>query len=80
MNVKEKPNQNQASSIPMQKRLFSIEEAVTYLGIGKSSARKFLESIGAKHQIGRRVLYDKAIIDQYLNTQQKEESYNECSN
>lgn len=65
MNVKENPNQ--APSVPMQKRLFSIEEAVTYLGLGKSSTRKFLESIGAKQQIGRRVLYDKAIIDQHLN-------------
>ena len=65
MHVKENPNQ--APSLPMQKRLFSIEEAVTYLGLGKSSAKKYLESIGAKHQIGRRVLYDKAIIDQHLN-------------
>lgn len=76
MNVKEKPNPNQVPSVPMQKRLFSIEEAVTYLGIGKSSARKFLESIGAKHQIGRRVLYDKETIDNYLSNK-KEDNKNE---
>lgn len=73
MNVKEKPNQ---APVPMQKRLFSIEEAVTYLGLGKSSTRKFLEAIGAKHQIGRRVLYDKETIDNYLS-QKKEDKKNE---
>ncbi len=73
MNVKEKPNH---APVPMQKRLFSIEEAVTYLGLGKSSARKFLDEIGAKHQIGRRVLYDKQAIDNYLS-QKKEDNKNE---
>jgi len=71
MNVKEKPNSNQTPSVPIQKRLFSIEEAVTYLGLGKSSTRKFLETIGAKHQIGRRVLYDKETIDNYLTNNQE---------
>ena len=65
MNVQQKPNL--APPIPLPKRLLSIEEAVTYLGLGKSSARKYLESIGAKRKIGRRVLYDKNTIDQHLN-------------
>lgn len=63
MNVNSNPNSNS----PIPKRLISINEAMVYLGIGKSSALKYLEDIGAKKKIGRRTLYDKVIIDQHLN-------------
>lgn len=56
------------------KRLLSITEATMYLGIGRNTALKYLEQIGAKRQIGRRVLYDKQLIDEYLNANIKEES------
>lgn len=65
MNTKKEPNSD--STILFQKRLLSIEEAVTYLGLGKSSAKKYLESIDAKRKIGRRALYDKTVIDKHLN-------------
>lgn len=58
-----------SSSISMDKRMLSIHEASTYLGIGRNTALKFLESIGAKQHIGRRVLYDKFVIDQYFDSQ-----------
>lgn len=59
MNVQNEPLPN--GTIP--KRLLSISEATVYLGIGRNSALKYLEDIGAKRQIGRRVLYDKLTID-----------------
>ena len=51
------------------KRLFSINEAVVYLGIGRSTAISYLEKIGAKRKIGRRTLYDKQVIDAELEKQ-----------
>ena len=57
----------------ISKRLLSITEATMYLGVGRNTALKYLEQIGAKRNIGRRVLYDKHIIDEYLNSKLKEE-------
>lgn len=51
------------------KRLISINEAVVYLGIGRSTAISYLEQIGAKRKIGRRTLYDKQVIDSALEKQ-----------
>ena len=51
------------------KRLFSINEAAVYLGIGRSTAISYLEQIGAKRKIGRRTLYDKQVIDSVLEKQ-----------
>ena len=67
MNVNHLPSSN--GTIP--KRLLSINEATVYLGIGRNSALKFLEDIGAKRQIGRRVLYDKNTIDEHPSKTQK---------
>lgn len=64
-------------SASIEKRLLSISEATIYLGVGRSSALKYLEAIGAKRQIGRRVLYDKNTIDEYLSNHQKGEKTNE---
>lgn len=58
----------------ISKRLLSITEAAMYLGVGRNTALKYLEQIGAKRNIGRRVLYDKHIIDEYLNSKLKEET------
>lgn len=63
MNVNKSPDAN----LPLQKRLLSITEATVYLGIGRSTALKYLERIGAKRKIGRRTLYDKAVIDENLS-------------
>lgn len=52
---------------PVEQRMFSINEAAIYLGIGRSTAIQFLQEIGAKRKIGKRALYDKNIIDEYLN-------------
>lgn len=54
------------------KRLLSITEATVYLGVGRNSALKYLEKIGAKRTIGRRVLYDRKTIDEHLNQPMEE--------
>lgn len=49
------------------KRLLSAEEVAIYTGLGRNTARKFCEEIGAVKRFGRRVLFDKKIIDQVLD-------------
>ncbi|WP_022776264.1 hypothetical protein [Butyrivibrio sp. AE2015] len=68
MNVNKEPT---TSAFPDGKRLMSITEATVYLGLGRNSAIKFLEQIGAKRKIGRRVLYDKVTIDEHLSTKER---------
>ena len=68
MNVNKEPT---TSAFPDGKRLMSIAEATVYLGLGRNSAIKFLEQIGAKRKIGRRVLYDKVTIDEHLSTKER---------
>lgn len=70
--MKIKKNSSEPTNIP--KRLLSITEATVYLGIGRNSALKYLEEIGAKRTIGRRVLYDRIAIDEHLNQLIKEET------
>lgn len=41
MNVNKVPN----ADLPLQKRLLSITEATVYLGIGRSSALKYLKKL-----------------------------------
>lgn len=50
-----------------EKRLLSTKEVQRYCGIGKNTARDWGREIGAERRIGRRVLYDKAIIDRALD-------------
>jgi hypothetical protein len=64
----------------VSRRLMPIEEAMLYIGLGKSSARKYLDSIGAKIKIGRRTLYDKNVIDGVLSTLKKQDDGEEDIN
>lgn len=50
-----------------EKRLLSIGEVCTYLGVGQAQARKYMDEIGAVKKFGRRVVFDKLIIDTALN-------------
>lgn len=49
-------------------RLMDTEELRAYTSLGRNSAMKLGEEIGAKVQIGRRVLWDRAKVDQYFNS------------
>lgn len=49
-----------------EKRLLSQKELKEYIGIGFNSARQFGKRIGAEVQIGGRKMYDKEVIDRYI--------------
>lgn len=46
----------------------STEEMQAYMSPGRNRAMELGEEIGAKIKIGRRVLWDRVKIDQYLNS------------
>ena len=50
-----------------EKRLLNIEEVCIYTGLGQTSARVHMQEIGAVRRFGRRVLYDKQVIDKAIN-------------
>lgn len=50
-----------------EKRLLNLEEVVIYIGLGRVTARKYMDEIGATKKFGKRVLFDKTIIDTALN-------------
>lgn len=50
-----------------ESRLIDTEELKAYTNLGRNNAMKLGEEIGAKVQIGRRVLWDRVKIDQYFN-------------
>ncbi|MGF6990065.1 hypothetical protein M2150_002714 [Lachnospiraceae bacterium PM6-15] len=62
MNIKE------ATSIE-SKRLLSAKEVCSYLGLGMNRGVEFAKSIGSEVRVGRRCLYDKNVIDGYLDRQ-----------
>jgi len=43
------------------------DELRTYTNLGRNNAMKLGEEIGAKVKIGKRILWDRVKIDQYLN-------------
>ncbi|MEE0201992.1 MAG: hypothetical protein U0I51_15805 [Muricomes sp.] len=49
-------------------RMMDTEELRAYTNLGRNSAMKLGEEIGAKVQIGRRVLWDRRKIDEYFNS------------
>ncbi len=49
------------------KRLMDTHEAAEYISMGTVCARQWLEQIGAVRYFGRRVLFDRAVIDKALN-------------
>ena len=55
-----------------EKRLFDATEVCSYLNLGRNRGIEFAKSIGAERKIGRRCLYDKKVIDNYLDRQIKE--------
>lgn len=49
------------------KRMLPVEEAAAYIGMGFSKTKSILSEIGAKRNLGRRVVYDKVVIDKWLD-------------
>ncbi len=57
------------STVTSEKRLIDANEVCMYLSLGRNRGVEFAKSIGAERKIGRRCLYDKAVIDRYLDGQ-----------
>lgn len=53
-------------------RLLDTKEAAAYLGMGRNTARKFAEEVGALRRYGRRVLYDRVALDRALDQMGRE--------
>lgn len=51
-----------------EKRLLNIKEVCAYIGMGQTRAREYMDKIGATRKFGGRVLYDKIVIDKYLDS------------
>jgi hypothetical protein len=49
------------------RRLMTILEAAEYIGMGTTCAKQWFRQIGAVRYFGRRVLFDRAVIDAALN-------------
>lgn len=60
-----KQNVNGAIS---EKRLLNIKEVCTYINIGQNQARQYMDEIGATRKFGRRVLFDKNVIDNAISS------------
>lgn len=55
----------------VSKRMLTQKEAQEYLGLKQAKCREFGEQINCIRRIGRRVLYDKFIIDKALDNLDK---------
>ena len=55
------------NTVAGESRLMDTEELRAHTNLGRNNAMKLGEEIGAKVKIGKRVLWDKVKIDQYLN-------------
>lgn len=53
-------------------RLMDAKETCSYLSLGRNRGVEFAKSIGAEVAIGRRRLYDRVVIDRYLDSQVQE--------
>lgn len=49
-------------------RLMDREALAAYLSLGLKGADAFASKVGAKRKIGKNALYDKAVIDEALNS------------
>ena len=57
----------QAESATLTDRAFLNDfEAAAYVGVGRTTFRKFAGQIGCRRKVGRRVVNDKAVIDAAL--------------
>ncbi len=61
--------ENQYATALSDKRLLDAAEVCQYLSLGRNKGIEFSKEIGAERKIGRRCLYDRAVIDRYLDEQ-----------
>jgi predicted DNA-binding transcriptional regulator AlpA len=58
----------------MTKRLLREPELMEYLGVGRSTARRFGAECGAIVRFGRRIAYDREVIDAAIDQKTKRAS------
>ena len=51
-----------------EKRMFDVTELAEYIGMGVTRASQFGKKCGAAKRVGRRVLYDRKIVDAALDS------------
>lgn len=56
----------------IEKRLLSAAEMCCYIGMGRNRGIEWAKSIGSERRIFKRCLYDKEVIDRYLDAQAEE--------
>lgn len=56
------------STVSGQSRLMDTEELRAYTNLGRNKAMELGDEIGARVKIGKRVLWDRAKIDKYLDS------------
>lgn len=49
-------------------RLLTEQEAISYIGLGRTRGRAWLREVGATRHFGRSVRYDRRIIDRALDS------------
>jgi hypothetical protein len=55
------------NTVSGENRLMDTEELRAYTNLGRNSAMKLGEEIGAKVKIGKRVLWDRVRLNEYLD-------------
>lgn len=50
-----------------EKRLLDAAEVAEYTGLGRNTARKFAEEAGALKRYGKRVLFDRIVLDKAID-------------
>ena len=54
------------------KRLLNLQEFSNYTGLGKTKGKEWAGKYGAIRHIGRRILFDRVIIDKVLSENKEE--------
>lgn len=51
----------------MNKRLLNSEELCSYVGLGKNTARRYADQVGATKHLGKRVVFDRVVLDKAID-------------
>lgn len=55
----------------IEPRLLSAQDACAYLGMGRTNGTRLLKEIGSEVRYRKRCLYDRKVIDSYLDSLNK---------
>ena len=58
---------------PENTRLMDVQQFMEYTSTGRNSSLRYAKEIGAIRKIGNRTLIDKKTVDEFLDTQAREE-------